>query len=283
MPQLSKEILAKYRAQTYRLQSPLTDREQAVAFVKERGFIHFWPIKGVELPSLWTAVAGDRPVADTHGDPAHITWDWKDSLLGERVWYYAKVLRKKATLIALDVVPYFYAISENYGSPDEDYLIQYHEGKLTQEAKVVYEALLDEGPLDTISLRRATRMTSADSKSRFERALLTLQTDFKILPIGISQAGGWRYAFIYDLVHRHYPELPRLAHPISQRQARGKLLELYFYSVGAGQIRDLNLLFRWRPNDLERAVQILVDQGTICREIEVKGESGEWLALKTLI
>jgi hypothetical protein len=282
MPQLTKETLAEYRAQTYRLQSPLTGREQAVAFVKERGFIHFWPIKGVELPSLWTAVAGDRPVADTHGDPAHITWEWKDALLGERVWYYAKVLRKKATLIDLDVVPYFYALSENYGSPDEDYLIQYHEGKLTQEAKAVYEALLYEGPLDTIALRKATRMTSVDSKSRFERALVALQADFKILPTGISQAGAWRYAFIYDLVHRHYPELPQRAHPIRQKQAREKLLELYFYSVGAGQIRDLNLLFGWRSSDLERAVQILVDQGIISREIELKEESGEWLALKTL-
>ncbi|MDD2921607.1 MAG: hypothetical protein PHQ36_04910, partial [Anaerolineales bacterium] len=35
---------------------------QALKFVNARGFIYFWPIKGIDLPSLWTAVAGERPV-----------------------------------------------------------------------------------------------------------------------------------------------------------------------------------------------------------------------------
>src|SRR3972149_5049108 len=95
-------------------------------------FSYFWPIKDVTLPSLWAAVAGDRPVADAHDDPGHVTWGWKDSLLGARKWYYAKVLRKKATIIALDVAPYFYALSENYGDPRGDYLLQHEQGLLTQ-------------------------------------------------------------------------------------------------------------------------------------------------------
>ncbi len=86
-------------------------KEQAVEFVNERGFICFWPVSGITLPSLWAAVAGDRPVADAHDDPGHVTWGWKDSLLGARKWYYAKVLRKKATMIALDVAPYFYVVA----------------------------------------------------------------------------------------------------------------------------------------------------------------------------
>jgi len=67
-------------------------KEQAIAYVEERGFVYFWPIKGVMMPSLWQAVAGDRPVASEHDDPGHVTWGWKDGLLGERLWYYAKVL-----------------------------------------------------------------------------------------------------------------------------------------------------------------------------------------------
>ena len=101
---------------------------QAVDFVNQRGFVYFWPIKGVTLPSLWAAVAGERPVPNEHDDPGHVTWGWKDELLGARRWYYAKVLRKKATFIALDVVPNFYALSENYGEPEQDYLLQYQEG-----------------------------------------------------------------------------------------------------------------------------------------------------------
>ena len=134
MPVLPLDRLHAYRATTYQSGPERTIRqpEQAVEFVRRRGFVFFWPIQGVELPSLWVAVAGDRPVADAHDDPGHVTWGWKDSLLGKRVWYYAKVLRKRATLIDLNIAPYFYALSENYGSPEEDYLIQYQEGRMKQ-------------------------------------------------------------------------------------------------------------------------------------------------------
>ena len=88
--------------------------EAAGVAVNERGFIYFWPIKDITMPNLWVAVAGDRKVADAHDDPGHATWGWKDSMLGKRQWYYAKVLRKKATMISLKTAPFFYALSENY-------------------------------------------------------------------------------------------------------------------------------------------------------------------------
>ena len=136
-----------------RLSSP----SQALTFVNQRGFVYFWPIKGIDLPSLWTAVAGDRPVADKHDDPGHITWGWKDGALDKKIWYYGKILRGKATMISLEVAPYFYALSENYGSPEEDYLIAYHEGRLTQASKQVYETLLDNGALNTLDLRKMAK------------------------------------------------------------------------------------------------------------------------------
>ena len=188
------------------------------------------------LPSLWAAAAGDRPVPDEHDDPGHVTWGWKDEMLGTRQWYYAKVLRKRATMISLDVVPNFYALSENYGEPDKDYLLQYQEGRLTWEAKTVYETILNEGALDTVSLRKLARMTNKASDSPFNRALETLQADFKILPVGIAQAGAWKYAFIYECVHRHYPDLLEGARPIRQAEARQHLLELYLRSVGAARV-----------------------------------------------
>ena len=154
MSRLSPERLEEYRAETFRLRQPLATREEAVEYVNRRGYVYFWPIKEVTLPSLWVAVAGDRPVADEHDDSGHTTWGWKDQLLGERVWYYAKILRKRATFIALDVLPAFFALSENYGEPEKDYLLQYDEGRLTFEAKTVYETLLTQGPLDTVSLRK---------------------------------------------------------------------------------------------------------------------------------
>ena len=124
---LTLQKLQAYRAVTYRTSDALRikTKEEAIAHVSDRGFVMFWPIKGIEMPSLWAAVAGDRPVADAHDDPGHVTWGWKDSLLDARRWYYGKILRRKATIISLDIAPFFYALSENYGSPEEDYLYQY--------------------------------------------------------------------------------------------------------------------------------------------------------------
>jgi len=280
---ITLEALRSFRAETFRLRRRIARREDAIAFVAERGFVYFWPIKEVVLPSLWVAVAGDRPVADEHDDPGHITWGWKDELLGKRVWYYAKVLRRRATIISLEIAPYFYALSENYGEPEKDYLLQYEEGRLTFEAKTIYETLLNEGPLDTISLRKLAHMTSKASDSPFNRALEFLQADFKILPVGVAEAGAWNYAFIYECVHRHYPDLPERARPIRQAQARRKLAELYLRSVGAARSRDLALLFGWPPREVAAALDALAHDGIIAPGVTVEGQGGEWVALAELV
>ncbi len=285
MTTLSLDAIQAYRDRTYRTApgARLTTQDEAIAFVNQRGFVYFWPIKDVTLPSLWAAVAGDRPVPDQHDDPGHVTWGWKDALLPARAWYYAKVLRCKATMISLEVAPYFYALSENYGEPAQDYLVQYDEGRLTVEAKTLYETLLAEGPLDTVSLRKLARMTSKASDAAFHRAIEMLQADFKILPVGIAEAGAWKYAFVYECVHRWYPNLPERARAIRQAEARVKLTELYLRSVGAAQERDLARLFGWPVREIAQAVAGLVAAGVAAADIAVPGRPGPWLTLTELL
>ena len=274
--------LTVHRARTFHLPpaKPLSSQSQALRFVNQRGFIYFWPIKGIDLPSLWTAVAGDRAVPDAHDDPAHVTWGWKDDALPKRIWYYAKILHRKATMIALDVVPYFYALSQNYGSPEEDHLVAYEEGRLTLAAKNVYDALLKGGALDSISLRKAARMTSA-KESEWNRTLEDLQKDFKILPVGVAEVGAWKYAFVYQIAARYYPDLPESARVISESQARTKLLELYFESVGAAQARDANKLFGWGTELMSRTLTRLVESGKL-KIAEHPKQKGEWMTLTQL-
>jgi len=284
MSSLSFQPILDYRAQTFRTAAGrrIATKEEAIAFVNERGYVYFWPIKEVTLPSLWAAVAGDRPVPDEHDDPGHVTWGWKDEMLGARQWYYAKVLRKRATFISLDTLPHFYALSENYGEPDKDYLLQYQEGRLSWEAKTVYETILNEGALDTVSLRKLARMTTKASDSPFNRALETLQADFKILPVGIAQAGAWKYAFIYECVHRHYPDLLDQARAIRQAQARQHLIELYLRSVGAARVRDLNLLFGWTKDEVDATLAILTQKGTVRNAVAFSDQPGDWIVLMEL-
>lgn len=283
--EISAKRLASHRARTFRLPPAprVKNPAQALAWVNERGFAYFWPIKGVTLPSLWATVAGDRPVANAHDDPGHVTWGWKDGALGKRMWYYAKVLRRKATLISLETAPYFYALSENYGSPEEDYLLAYEAGRLTLAAKQVYEAILKEGALNTVELRKAARLTSRQSDPEFTKALDVLQADFKILPVGVARAGAWNYAFIYDIVAHYYPEFPEKARSIAEAEAREKLSVLYFRSVGAAQVRDVARLFGWGPQITQRTVNRLLESGLLVGGLNMQGQPGEWLALPELL
>lgn len=280
MTQINLKKLQAHRTRTFNLppQKRVSTPAQALTFVNKRGFVYFWPIKGIDLPSLWTAVAGDRPVADKHDDPGHITWGWKDDALDKRTWYYAKILRGKATMISLEIAPYFYALSENYGSPEEDYLIAYQEGRLPQSAKQVYETLLDNGAMNTLDLRKEAKLSNAKD-SEFNKALEYLQKDFKILPVGVAQAGAWKYSHIYEITTRHFPDLSEQARRITESQARAKLLEVYFNLVGAAQLRDAVKLFGWSNEMTKRVVGKLMEKGLVEWSRHPKA-SGEWISIK---
>lgn len=283
--EISAEQLNAYRQITYRLAPDLrlNNQEDGLLFVNERGFVFFWPITGVNFPSLWTAVAGNRPVANAHDDPGHVTWRWKDDMLDKRLWYYGKILRGKATMISLKMVPYFYALSENFGDPDHDYLQLYEDGLLSREAKTIFEILLNEGPLDTVTVRRMAHMTGKASNSPFDRALVSLQRDLKILPVGVAQTGAWRYSFIYDLVHRYYPELPEKARLIKRGEARIALISSYFASVGAATEKDVKLLFQWSKKDVSRTLENLVEEGFLESGWQVEGSTEEHFVSKRIL
>ncbi|MEJ5202448.1 MAG: crosslink repair DNA glycosylase YcaQ family protein [Anaerolineales bacterium] len=284
MPELSLERLKAHRARMFRIlpELRLHTLEQAVRFVNERGFVFFWPVKGFPFPSLWVATAGDRPVADEHDDPGHITWNWKDGLLGKKVWYYGRVLLRRNMMISLTSLPYFYALSPNYGDYENDYLIDYQQGLLTADARAVYEALLKKGALDTLSLRRTAHMEDISCNNRFNRALDELQTTFRILPVAVAPVGAWRYAFVYDIVARHFPELVEKARPISEKEARLHLAQCYFEALGASTLTEFKKMFKWQETDCQRVIQTLINEGFIV-EVKQTGKEANTLSLPELV
>lgn len=271
--EITEKQLHAYRMNTYHMNAGqrLKKPREAVEFINERGFAFLWPIKDVELPSLWAAVAGDRPVADDHDDPGHISWSWKDQMLDQRVWYYARLLKHRNTFVSLELAPYFYALTPNFGSPEDDFYEQYQQGELTLETKLVFEALLKEGPLDTLALRKAARLTGKNSNGPFNKALDLLQNDMRVLPVSISEAGRWHYAFAYDLTHRYYPDLSEQARTISESQARRMLVKKYFASVGAASLHDVSALFHWTAEITERTLAPLVGGGELLAGVTLEG------------
>lgn len=280
---MTRAQLDQYQQATFRIAPGLhlTSPEEAVEYVNQRGFIFFWPVKNTLFPSLWTAVAGSRPVADEHDDPGHITWGWKDSLLDKRVWYYARVLKRKNTLISLEAAKYFYTLSPNYGEPEVDLHLEYADGQIPLEVKLIYDALSSNGPLDTLSLRKAAHLTGPSSQSPFNRALDLLQAQFRVLPVAISEAGAWKYAFVYDLTHRYYPEIVENARYITENQAMEQLLTWYFRSLGAASLKQVVSFFKWDAGMTQRALDRLSASGFLSSEISIEDINGSAYCLRS--
>ncbi len=149
---MTPEQVLTFRDLRYRRRPELRllNCQQALEFVDDVGFCFLFSAKGLQMPSLWEAICGEaRPLPMHHDDEAlgH-AWDWKDELPSRGLAFYGKLLRGKPMLVSLRLLPHFYALSENYGNI-EDYLIEYQEGRLSEEARRIYEALLKHGALPT--------------------------------------------------------------------------------------------------------------------------------------
>ena len=261
MDEVDSNLLENYRLSTFysHAGSPLQNIEQALQYVEVRRFVFLWPVKGIDLPSLWSATAGNRPVVSEHDDPGHVTWGWKDSMLDKRQWYYGKLLRGKATFVSLKTIAYFYALSDRVGDLD-DYALAYDDGNLTWEEKSIGDALLKHGALNTIELRRQSKLAVRGAKSRFDSALASMQRGLWVIPIGISEAGAWKYAFRYELFDRWLPDVVKLARSISIADATKELTSHYLDSVGAADIKGIAKLFRWKSVHVQGALSRLADE-----------------------
>jgi uncharacterized protein YcaQ len=157
------------------------------------------------------------------------------------------------------------------------------QGEIPLEAKLIFEALLDKGPLDTISLRKESHLSSASSTQPFTRALNILQRDLKVLPTGIAEVGAWRYAFRYDLTHRYFPDLIEDAHNISDTTSRSKLVTTYLDSVGAASAREVAAVFSWPLELVQKHLSLNSSQtwnaGALSTE---KGNEPVFISLKFL-
>jgi hypothetical protein len=278
---LTLETLLAKRAERYRQRSSLRVRneDQALGFLNHVGLCLLFSAKDIELPSLWGALCGeDRPLPSHHdSQELGLAWHWKDTLPVAGKVLYGKFLRKKPVFVSLDLAPNLYALSPNYGDLAEDYLLDYRDGRLSVEAKQVYEVLLDQGALPTSRLRQDANLGGKANASRFDRALAELQMDWRIIKVAISDANRWGYCYVYDLLPRHFPEVVDTARSISGQQAREAILLRYLRTVVAATPRQVCKLFGWQPGDVDRLVQRLASEERLHKGMRIEGLKGEYL------
>jgi hypothetical protein len=252
---------------------------EALSFLNDVGICLLFSAKGIELPSLWGALSGeDRPLPKGHDNhELGLAWQWKDTLPVAGKVLYGKFLRKRPVFISLDLAPYFYALSPNYGDLENDYLEDYRDGRLSVEAKQVYDALLEQGASPTSRLRQDAGLGGKSNATRFDRALADLQMDFRISKVAISDANRWGYCYVYDLLPRHFPGVVATAEKISGRQARETILLRYLRTVAAVTPRRVAGLFGWEPGDVTGLVERLASEGRLRKDVAIEGLRGRYL------
>lgn len=238
---------------------------EAQAFVDDVGICTFHGDRG-GLPTFYGAIAGrPGPTPSWGSDDREYdrAWSWKDKLFSQGRVYYGKALGDYRMLMSRRLLPYVCAACAPgpIGS-DEDYLELYEDGRLTHDAKTLYDALRETGPASTTRLRKVSRI----ELRRFDRALAELQRTFLIAPVGIDRDNRWKYTFRYAPLHVAFPAETAAAIAMHSRAATSHVLLHYIQLVGETTAAAACRLFGWPSERVTRVVDSLVGDGLIAEE-----------------
>lgn len=242
----------------------------AVKFIDAAGFCTLFPVTNVPLPSLYCAVTGrdadDGVIFDKHFETI---WHWKDELPRRRRAHYAKYFRGKGTFISRGQLPNFLAMRETAATL-EDYERFYREGRIHGDARLIWQALAEHGPLATLELRHACKMETVAGNVRFKRAILDLQCLLIVSHFGSEQETGAWASGKYELTSRAFPEETAAAFEIEPEEARKRLAAKFAeVSTDANAVR-LARLFGWTKAQAQAALESVPAREHACKPVSKK-------------
>jgi hypothetical protein len=269
----STETLETLRDRNYHRTPALrvTNIEDAAAFVQENGLCFAFRAERSELPCLWHAACGRRNPQmprHTHHDPAiGLVWQAKDVLPEEKRIYYGKAIRKRPTMIALDLFPSFVAAA---GHPSPEELADPFAEKLTPDARRVLEVLLDSPPLPTRVLKEQSGFATSRGRAAFDRAMADLQQALVVVKVAENYDP---FSFVWGRLDRWLVRQIEEAAAISTQEGQSSVLARYFERVVTSTAQKARRLFGWDPAP---AIDRLLDLGVLV-PARVDGAAG-WLA-----
>ncbi len=213
----------------------------AARFIDDVGFcLLFASARNLELPSLFEAVKGRRDVhIDDWDADSDRVWVWKNDLPASKRAYYGKALAGgKPVFISLKMLPYIYAMHA-----PRDVSEEYRHGRVSLEAKRVYDALRERGPTPAMELKRAAGFERKDGTRRFHRGLDELQRAMVVTPVGaVVESGAWA-SQIFGLTARWFTREVESAYRIDVYEARRQVIARYVKTVVAAKIAMMVRLF----------------------------------------
>ncbi len=251
---MNLRALEKLRDKIYRRTKSRRVRtlNDAAHFIDGVGFcLLFASAQGIELPSLFEAVKGKRDahIQDWDADSDRV-WVWKNDLPAAHRAYYGKALAGgKPVFISRKLLPHFFALAA-----PESIAQEYARGRVSTEARRVYDALRANGPMPTMALRAATAL---DAK-RYHHALDELQRAMVILPAGaILERGAW-LSQIFALTAKWFPNEFERAQKIPAAAARATIVQQYLATVRAANVQTIARVVGWKRDELRQTVDALI-------------------------
>ncbi len=197
---------------------PITGPDEALAFVNRCGFCTWGPVPRLPFPNLAEAMGETATSVLEH------TWVWKDDLHFAQQLCYGKIIAGQPSFLAPEYLPDFISALAGRGLEHErDVPRLYFDGRLSGEAKVIYDWLLDHPAQPTRDLRRGTRLGETSKKLATERALVELQRRFLVCKVDLTGRTRGTYSYIWDLAERFWPHAFVDARRTSPTAARSKI------------------------------------------------------------
>lgn len=228
--------------------------QDAERFVDAAGFA--WTLADARTPgaSLFVAVCGRRDAhmpQNVQKDPeASAAWHLKDELMRRGKVYYAKVLRKRATIVSTPLVPAFHAIC-GISRRDEA-------SALTDDARAVLKVLRKEWEMGTADLRDESGVRD---RTRFTRAIEELQACMKVIPGEVLYVP--KFTYIWELAEGRFAG--ELKTKMTREKAVREIARAYLAGAGQTYRGELSSVTGLPRAEAGKANHKLVDEGFAVR------------------
>lgn len=252
--------------------------QSARAFVDAVGVCSTFYVFREGLPCLWEAVVGRAnprwPRHSHHDAGVGLTWRLKDLLPERRHVYYGKLIKGRPVLVALDLLPAFYAQVRGRQRA-RDYQVEYAAGHLTLTAKRIMDVLVRDSPQYTRSLRAECFMLEPSRTREFERAMGELQRGLWIVKTEERYEPSFSYR--WDLLERWLPDQVAEGRRLSRERALDRLLARYLAGAVYSSPALLARLFSVPRADVDAALGRLARSGAVRGPVEIAGWPGRWV------
>src|SRR5258707_1758198 len=193
----------------------VTGEKRALKFIDEVGFCTGFTA-GMGVPCLREAIAGTRepsmPEHIQHDYAIGMTWRIKDSLPQRRAVYYGKVIARRPSFIAREMLGAFLRLRIEPGG----YRKLYMRGGLSNCGQLVMDDLSKRGPAETPLLKPSSAYAQPSRRAVVDRAMAELQEKFLALKV---DERAEPFSYLWDTMEHRFPDAIAEARTITRSHA----------------------------------------------------------------